>query len=161
MVASRASDNLLGVVMVASFVKSPLNPLFRLIKPFVGSPLANFRPPKYVLDRLLCAGCSPATARYIQRNMPKLVPEVFWARVRAVMDVDARNELKSLKVPVHYLQATRDKVVKSRSLELIRKVRPDVSVTIIDGPHMILQCEPEQCANALGDWAEICSRDRL
>ena len=154
MAAASASDNLTGVILAVSFVTSPLSWRMNILRPLVVGPMMSLRPPKKILERLLCAGCSPATARFIQRNLPELPPPVFAARVRAVMAVDARPELTGIPVPIHYIQAARDRVVPPRSLETIRAVRPDVTVSEIDGPHMILQCAPDACARAILQFAE-------
>jgi hypothetical protein len=45
-----------------------------------------------------------------------------------------------------YLQARHDRLVKPRSLEEIRRLRPDIETATIDGPHLLLLREPQKAA---------------
>ena len=53
-----------------------------------------------------------------------------------------------------YIQATMDKVVPKSCLEEIQRIKPDIRVAQIDGPHLILQREPEQSANIVAKFIE-------
>jgi len=47
-----------------------------------------------------------------------------------------------------------DKVVPKSCLEEIQRIKPDIRVAQIDGPHLILQREPEQSANIVAKFIE-------
>jgi hypothetical protein len=57
-----------------------------------------------------------------------------------------------------YIQATKDKVVPNSCLDEIRRIKPDIRVAQIDGPHLILQREPEQSANIVAKFIEEYQR---
>jgi pimeloyl-ACP methyl ester carboxylesterase len=57
-------------------------------------------------------------------------------------------------VPILYIQATTDKVVPRSCLEEIQHVKPDVRVAEINGPHLILQREPQQSSDAVTRFVE-------
>ncbi|HWG21800.1 MAG TPA: alpha/beta hydrolase [Terracidiphilus sp.] len=85
----------------------------------------------------------------IKRAVLPIKPAVLCARLNAVLNCDARQALRQITVPVLYLQATRDRLIGPSSLELIRRIKPDIIVERIDGPHLLLQKEPKRCAEII------------
>lgn len=51
--------------------------------------------------------------------------------------------------PVLFLQPTRDRIVSDRLSRQLRQALPRVKVQRIDGPHLLLQSRPAQCAAAI------------
>jgi poly(3-hydroxyalkanoate) synthetase len=70
-------------------------------------------------------------------------------RVQAVMDCDARTELSQVKVPVLYLQAEHDRLVKKSSFTEIQQLKRDVTLASISAPHFVLQREPRKAADLI------------
>jgi len=58
-------------------------------------------------------------------------------------------------VPILYIQGARDRLVNASSLAEIRAIRPQTKIVRIDGPHLIVQREPHQCAKAVAEFIEI------
>ena len=73
-------------------------------------------------------------------------PHVLAARVREVLVCDVHAELARVKVPIQYLWGAEDRLVAVECLEEILMVQPGTAVTVLDGPHLLLQREPEACA---------------
>jgi hypothetical protein len=67
-------------------------------------------------------------------------------RVRATLAVDGRAELKRCPVPILYLKAEDDKIVRTGCLVEMLEVRSDMKVVAFKGPHLLLQREPELTA---------------
>jgi pimeloyl-ACP methyl ester carboxylesterase len=63
------------------------------------------------------------------------------------MTVDARAELEIISVPVMYIQAQQDRLVGPSCLEEIRRIKPQIEIAKIEGPHLIIQREPKQSAD--------------
>src|SRR5207249_1045178 len=81
--------------------------------------------------------------------MRSLKPEVRAARARAVLQADARWELRACQKPILYLQATEDKFVGSEVLEEIRSLQPSVKAVAVKGPHALLQRNPREAIEAI------------
>jgi pimeloyl-ACP methyl ester carboxylesterase len=67
---------------------------------------------------------------------------------------DEAARLKALAVPLLYVLARQDRLVRRSSLEAIRLANPDTVVAEIDGPHFILQREPQAAADAITRFIE-------
>jgi pimeloyl-ACP methyl ester carboxylesterase len=81
--------------------------------------------------------------------------DVLAARLREILKCDAREELRRTKIPLLYIQAERDRLVRSESFEEIRRLRPDAELVSIPGaPHLVLQREPQKCADVLSLFIE-------
>ena len=69
-----------------------------------------------------------------------------------ILRVDVRSQLMKCSVPVLYLQASRDHLVPSSAARTIMQIRPDATVVILDGPHLILQRNPSAACEAICNW---------
>lgn len=65
------------------------------------------------------------------------------ARLRALLDVDVRQEAASIDVPVLALRAKRDRVVPAAAGEALLRCLPRVTPVDLDGPHLLLQVASE------------------
>ena len=153
MLSARHPPGLCGIVLCASFVQSPLKLPERLrmsVRPWIFS-----LRPLWILSWILLGSHSfghlGAMARSVVRS---ILPAALAARTRAVLSVDVTNELRACKVPILYLQATRDLVVRANCWELVKSVRPDAKVEMLAGPHLILQTAPIAAAAALKAFCE-------
>ena len=144
--------NLKGIILVATFVKSPVPPWVNRLLPVLKGRLLDFRPRTFLINRILGRDCPEETRRWIHEKLPRLPREVLAARVRAVLSVNVREELKACRVPVLYIAASRDWVVPRKCLDAVWLCRPDVRINVLDGPHTILQCRPRESAQAIMDF---------
>jgi pimeloyl-[acyl-carrier protein] methyl ester esterase len=152
--AAERPTNLKAIILVATFVKSPLSPWIRSLKRFLRGPLLDMRPRRLLINLGLGRDCPAETRKWIHEKLPRLKREVLAARVEAVLDVNVREALKKTNVPVLYIAASRDWVVPRKCLDAVWICRPDVEIKVLDGPHPILQCRPEDSAAAI---IEFCS----
>lgn len=72
------------------------------------------------------------------------------------MNVDKRDALKECHVPMLYLVAQQDKLVKKRSMREMKAIKPGMEVTEIDGPHLLLQRQPKRCAQVIEGFIGHC-----
>ena len=85
-----------------------------------------------------------------RKSLREVNAEVLAARLRAILNCDAREELRRTKIPLLYIQAERDRLVPPESFEEIQRIRPDAAlVKIPSAPHLVLQREPKKCAEAI------------
>jgi pimeloyl-[acyl-carrier protein] methyl ester esterase len=150
--AAMHSPNLKGLILCAGFVASPVRGLRRylclLLAPFIFRiKLTQFA------SKLLLAGFDAPAALLAaaQAAISSVRPEVLSARLRAVLDCDAREELSRVTVPILYLQARLDRLVPACCLDQIRRINPQISVEKIDGPHLLFQRKPKETANIVAN----------
>jgi pimeloyl-ACP methyl ester carboxylesterase len=146
MAAATRPPNLLGVVLCASFVRSPLRFRFRWMRYLVRPALFRLYP-RFVLVRGILSRQSTSELRALAAEaLVSLSPKVLAHRVRAVMGVDVSSELGSCAVPILYIRAKYDVVVPRRNLIEIQAACPSIQVECLDGPHAILQTQPTAAA---------------
>lgn len=95
---------------------------------------------------------TPEWQARIQKVSGDIAPCVLRQRLRMALDVDASNELKTLSVPTLYLQASCDRLVEPRYGQFIQKHIPHIQYEIIEGPHFLMQAQPELCAQSIYHW---------
>lgn len=154
MLAARRPAGLRGVVLCASFVRFPLPVPERwrgLVRPWM------FRvQPLWLLSWVLLGrrGFGPL-GRVLRAAVRSVSPAALAARAGAVAGVDVTAELRACPVPVLYLRAAGDLVLRPGCWELVRSVRPDAEAVVLPGPHLVLQVCPAEAAAAL---AAFCGR---
>lgn len=152
MLAATRPAGLKAVILCATFVRNPTwvrHPwLARLVHPWA------FRLyPQFSAVKALLGGYSTSELRELTREAIGAVrPEVIAHRVRSVLRVNVVDELADCPVPVLYLRGSRDLVVPSHNLREIQALLPDVHVSTLEAPHMVLQTQPAACASLIADF---------
>jgi pimeloyl-[acyl-carrier protein] methyl ester esterase len=150
-IAARKPTGLCGVVLVATFVTSPC-PWWLPVLPW--SWLFRITPPAFLVRLLLLGRRAPAESlRLFKEAVSSVKPQVMASRVRLVSSVDARRALEACPVPILYLRATRDSIVREDALAEILRVRSDVEHHEIVAPHLVLQAAPEEVWRRVLDFA--------
>jgi len=143
--------NVAGVVLVSTFARHPLpswlEPPSRLIN--------TGRLPRQLIESVLLGNDeTPSVRERLARVLPTITPETMRARTSAVLRVDKREQLKSLRCPILCIAARKDVLLGARGLREIHQVRPDCTVELIDGPHMLLETRPDAVAGVIEGWCE-------
>ena len=150
--AAARPPELVGVILCATFVRRPIRgvpPAARVLVTAGGARLwplllrlrSPFVPREY---RWLVASALAAVR--------SVAPAVVAARIRALLAVNAEEDLRRCEVPLLYLQAAADHLIRAHNLDRIRRIRPDVQVARIDTMHFLLQLEPRQAAAAIAGF---------
>ncbi|MFN2513731.1 MAG: alpha/beta fold hydrolase [Pyrinomonadaceae bacterium] len=86
-------------------------------------------PPQFVVSRYLLGEKPPIdlveTFRQANLSVP---PDVLAFRMRSVLNVDVRRAFAACHLPILYLFATQDRLVKRRSLAQMLKINPQMTV---------------------------------
>ena len=137
-------------VLSATFCRSPLPMLSRL---------AAFMPEKlfgsHALSRVVVdswvtgSAAAPELADKARDLLQRVGPGTFKRRIGIVADVDVSAELKTIGVPLLYIQAARDRVVFADSGAEILRHAQNIRLEKVDGSHMILQTRPAECAELI------------
>ncbi len=154
LIAAMEPPNLKGIVLSAGFATSPLRGWRRTLVYDSAPMLAHLSLPGFVARYLLTGDGAPlALVESVTGAVSWLTPRVLSSRVREVMNVDVRTELAQVKVPVLYLQPTKDRLVDSTCLGEMQAVKPGRTVNV-DSPHLLLQCEAKIAAEVIARFVE-------
>lgn len=121
-----------ALVLVSSFARFPYA---RWVRGWV-RPWLFRRVPVWALRWALGEG------EGVARAIAGVPPEVLAFRVRELLRVDVREELRALTVPVLRLQGRDDRILRGA---------PE-GVTLVPGPHLLLQRHARECAGIIGEW---------
>jgi pimeloyl-ACP methyl ester carboxylesterase len=145
-IAARRPASLVGLILCVTFASNPYS--------WVGAwarPLAKFLPlkslPRWVRAPLMWGSASPNRApRQSERAMAGVSAAVVRHRIAALLEVDETAALAHISAPTLVLCAMRDRVVsKAATLTILRGIAHAQRVDI-DGPHLLLQTRPQECA---------------
>jgi pimeloyl-[acyl-carrier protein] methyl ester esterase len=148
--AATRPPNLVGLVMCAGFITNPIGSWSLLVRVLARPLLFRISPSRLVLEHFLIGADPPNALEAGVRQALRLVnPEVMAGRVRAVLDCDAREDLARTKIPMMYIQADDDRLVRAGYFREIQRLRPDTVLASIPAPHLVFQREPRKSAEAI------------
>ncbi len=150
--AAESPPGLEALVLVCTFVRCPIRiprRIARLCMYAPVGPLSRAIAARFVLGRF----STPETRTKIRDAISSLSAATLRSRIRSVIDVDVRDQLKQVKVPVLCLRARRDRLIPRASSVEITGLCPRGHTAEIDGPHFLLLCKPIECAGVVRDFA--------
>lgn len=154
-IAASRPPNLRGLILCASFLTCP-SPALQLLRAFahLASPKLV---PAFIAQRSLLGGfATPALRAAQSRALDHVSSRTLTARLRAMADVDVRREAGSIEIPTLYLQASADRLVGARlGDEYVAHARKP-RLLRVDGPHLLLQANPDRCAQAIVEFIADC-----
>ena len=144
-IAAERPPGLRAVILCASFVTCPV-PL-----PRWAAPLAARVPVKSLprwLRGLLLWGPGPAARipAQAQRASAGVAAPVLRARLAALLSVDASDAATRVRVPMLVICARGDRLIGARAARQILRCAPHATLVELDGPHLLLQTRPRECA---------------
>jgi pimeloyl-ACP methyl ester carboxylesterase len=150
-IAANAPPNLRGLILCASFVTCP-HALLRVLRPLTPIATPKLVPGFIANHSLLGRYATPALRAAHSTALRHVSSPTLTARLRAMADVDVREELARVDVPALYLRAARDRVVAARyGEEFLAQARIGRLVDI-EGPHFLLQAQPAMCASQIDEF---------
>jgi|SRR5215472_6858909 len=153
--AASNPPNLAAVVICAGFVLKPIGGWSRLVKTFAKPWLFRLKAPRCILEHILVGrDASPTLIQKLRKVLRSVSPAVLSGRVYEALDCDARNALARITVPLMYVQAAHDKLLAGSCLPEMKRIKPEILVSRIDGPHLLLQREPQNCANTVSTFVQ-------
>jgi pimeloyl-ACP methyl ester carboxylesterase len=154
LIAAMGPPNLKGMVLSAGFATSPMRGWRRTLAWDLAPLFSHLSMPTFVARYWMVGDEAPrALVESLIGAVSWLTPRVLCTRVREMMNVDVRAELAQVKVPVLYIQPTKDRLVNPLCLEEMQAVKAGRTVAI-DAPHMVLECEPVLCAEVLAEFVK-------
>jgi pimeloyl-ACP methyl ester carboxylesterase len=132
--------------------------LLRFLLPFV--PVAAI-PPLCLAPLLRGRAASAELDQTLMQVLRRLPADTIRARLRAAAGVDARAALARVRVPILYLQASRDRVVPRAAGDLIARLRPHTQMVVLDAPHFLLQTQAAAAAAAISAFIREAGTQRI
>ena len=152
-IAAMRVPNLKALVLCAGFATSPVKGWLYDLTSVLPLRRLQVRFPEFVARTFLVGSDAPARlVTMVGAEISWVEPEVLAARVRAVLSCDVRVEFAEVVVPIQYLRAAEDKLVSLDCLEEMLVFQPQMVVATIDGPHLLLQREPEFTAGVVAGF---------
>ena len=155
--AATHPPNLKAIVLCATFVSNPARFPSRL-SPLIGKFAFGLEPPAFFIKKYLLGEAPDDLVESFRSVLRSVSPAVLAQRVRSVLRVDAREAVKKCQLPVLYLVARQDKVIKRRGLAELRILKPEMEVIEVEGPHLLLQQAPERCIKAIDEFVSRVMR---
>lgn len=153
--AANNPPNLVGVVVCAGFVESPVPGWSGIVKALAMPWLFGLNLPGPILEYFLLGhNAAPSLVQKLRQALQEVSPHVLSGRVREVLNCDARDDLRRTTVPLLYLEATNDRLLSSSCKEEFSRIRPDVLLRSVPAPHLLLQGEPQKAASIVMAFAE-------
>lgn len=145
-IASNAPAGLRAVVLCGSFVRSPF-PHLRWTAPLLAHlPIKSL--PRWMRALLLWGSdASAGIPAQAQRATAGVAPAVLRTRLAALLTVDARAAAARIRVPMLVIRARHDRLVGRRATREILEAAPHAKTVEVDGPHLLLQTRPCECAS--------------
>lgn len=128
------------LTLVASFASSPVPKLASLLPWWIAF---RFPMPAFIARAFFVGNCDSVipVLKTAVRNDP---PKVLRHRLRLVQQVDLLEEYSKLNCQLSYIRPTKDRLVPRRCLDDLLNANPETVVHEIDGPHLILETQPEK-----------------
>jgi pimeloyl-ACP methyl ester carboxylesterase len=151
--AAANPTNLAALILCAGFASSPVHGWRRLFASLCAPIVFRIPLPKFFADSWLVGPDAHASfLKAVQAAISSVKPGVLAARLREVLDCEALAELGQITVPILYIQAEQDRLVGASCLEEIRRIKPQVAVATLEGPHLLLQREPHPAAAVVSEF---------
>lgn len=144
--AAERPRGLARLVLAATFLHRPLNPVLHPLRALVGARMFGFPVPAAAIRHFMAGPDAPdPLVEEVQAAVAAVLPQVLALRSLAALAVDVREHLARVEVPILYLCPTRDRLLRTDVGDEILAVRPDAEVALLESPHMILQRLPHAC----------------
>jgi pimeloyl-ACP methyl ester carboxylesterase len=138
--AAERPRGLVALVLAATFLHRPLNPLLHPARGLVGARLFGVPMPAAAIRHFMAGPDAPdAVVAEVQRAVSAVAPEVLALRSAEALRVDAREALAHVDAPILFLAPTRDRLIRTDAHADVLAVQPGAEVAHLEGPHMILQ----------------------
>ena len=151
-VAARHPQKIRCLVLCATFAVSPFRALLSAA-PFI--PARLFRPNRLLpaLVDYFCFNGVPVSLRPSPVSVLAAVPPaIMRARLACLAKIDVRALLPRIATPTLYLRASIDRIVSAQLSRELTSQLPNVTITEIEGPHLLMQTRPRECAAAIATF---------
>ncbi|MGL4766649.1 MAG: alpha/beta fold hydrolase [Formosimonas sp.] len=140
-----------GLILCATFACSPL-PLPAGVLRGVPLALLPYMPFELVMGRL-----PPPLAAQFKEIVRQTPSHVWRARCDAVLRVDVRAAFAQLRMPILYLCAEQDRLVRRHALRQLLRLQPNMTVSHHPTAHFLLQNDAANAARCVAAFVQRCA----
>lgn len=137
--AAKGPRGLKAVVLVASFISSPMP---RFLRMCVSTPLLRLLMRDCLIKQYL-VGRDSSVLTDVMEVMGSVKDDVIAARIKQVLDLKPDMAFDAIKIPLFYLGGYNDRLVGARGLAQVKNHLNEVRASFIDGPHLLMQVKPD------------------
>lgn len=141
-----------AVVLCASLAQSPLPRSLIGILRYCGIAFGVKRPPRWLVRRYLLCGADEEVVALFYRAIGEVSPRVLAGRFSVLLEFDEHFAPPTLKCPLLYLQAGKDRLVTARNFEILQRRYPEAHLETLESPHLILQVQPQASIRAISQF---------
>jgi pimeloyl-[acyl-carrier protein] methyl ester esterase len=147
-IAAKPPTGLVGVILCGTFAKNPY-PLLGWAQPLAGCfPVESL--PRWMRAPFNWGSMAPDRAPdRLTRAMAEVSEIVIRHRIAALLAVDESEALARIQLPMLVLKAAHDLVIPPAATQWILDTARSARLVEIDGPHLLLQTCPQECAAAV------------
>ena len=91
----------------------------------------------------------------VEAQLRQLAGRTIKRRLRMLVTPDAASTFARLDIPVLLLQPTRDRLLDPWAPKRLEKLAPAARIERLNGPHFLLQAEPQACWRRIADWLTL------
>jgi len=151
--AASNPENLEGLVLCAGFATSPMRGWRRSFARLLAPVMFRIPLPSLAAKLWLVGWEAPSSLlRSVRSAVSSVKPKVLAARLRGVLTCEVRPEMGRVTMPVLYVQAKQDRLVRVACLDELRQIKPQMAVAVLEGPHLLLQREPYTAAETVAGF---------
>lgn len=151
MLAAAEPEKVRGTILSVSFVTPP-RPMYIRLRCLAVTPVIWLIRACRRLPAWMSRGPEDTLRRDKSETWRRVSASMVAARIRALLNVDARSLLRDCPHPVLCLAGRDDGIVPRRNVEEILSVRPSAQVRIIEGRHFAPYTNPAAAAEAIATF---------
>lgn len=151
--AATNPENLKALVLCAGFASNPATGWQGFVLKYALPFLFRFPISDFALQRwLVGTDASPELLQAIRKAISSVRPDVMKDRLRIILSSNQRTNLSKIKIPILYLEAKQDRLIPNSCFKEIKCIQPNTILAHLDGPHLILQREPQKASAIIQDF---------
>lgn len=146
-VAQTKPKNLMGIILVATFITAPTIQVARFLPWSFGFQLLKFA------SSVFCRNQPASVIGMVFSELQTLEPKILAERVQSIFTVDAKAALRDRSAPIVYFRGKKDFVVPKKNINQILSIKRDVKVVEFNTDHFLLQSAPAEAWDAISSFA--------
>lgn len=146
--AAMRPPGLAGVVLAVTFARAP-RPRLAALRLLARPLLLRRLPMAPAMFFLMGRWSTHGWTQRLRTALAAVEPRARYRRLLAAATVDVSPLVADIECPILYLQASHDRIVPAECWRTIRDRGRNAVCIGIQGPHMLLQARPQECAAAV------------
>lgn len=160
MVAASYPERIAGLVLVASFLRSPQPWIRRWVLPLVTPQMLDAVPRSW-RSRVLLGSLETSHLRSLLDHALDIAPaNTIMSRLLEVHQVNVRTEFARLTMPVLYLRGGSDRLVPAWNAQEVARHQPHAEIQTLPAPHLVLQTMPREAATSIFHFIKAIGGER-